>query len=228
MQNENIEIVVIEDEEDILELIEYHLSKEGYSVTGFLSTENVEQFLEEETPALMLVDRNLPGMEGAEFVAYLREIGYDIPVIFLTAKAQEFELEEGFEAGADDYMCKPFSPKELTLRVKALLKRSGALQKQSRMKHKLLTIDLNKRDLYIEDKSIALTNLEFKLLHTFMLNIDKALTRDFLRDEVWGTEGESVNDNAVNVAINRLKNKIDPEGKENYFEPVWGVGYKFK
>ena len=228
MQNENIEIIVIEDEEDILELIEYHLSKEGYSVTGFLSTENVEQFLEEETPALMLVDRNLPGMEGAAFVAKLREIGYDIPVIFLTAKAQEFELEEGFDAGADDYMCKPFSPKELTLRVKALLKRSGALQKQARMKHKLLTIDFNKKDLFIDGKSVSLTNLEFNLLHTFMQNIDKALTRDFLRDEVWGTDGEGVNDNAVNVAINRLKNKIDPEGKENYFEPVWGVGYKFK
>ncbi len=228
MQNENIEIVVIEDEEDILELIEYHLTKEGYSVTGFLSTENVEQFLEEETPALMLVDRNLPGMEGAAFVAKLREIGYDIPVILLTAKAQEFELEEGFDAGADDYMCKPFSPKELTLRVKALLKRSGALQKQARMKHKLLTIDLNKKDLFIEGKSVSLTNLEFNLLHTFMQNIDKALTRDFLRDEVWGTDGEGVNDNAVNVAINRLKNKIDSEGKENYFEPVWGVGYKFK
>ena len=227
MQNENIEIVVIEDEEDILELIEYHLSKEGYTVTGFLSTENVEQFLEEETPALMLVDRNLPGMEGAEFVASLREIGYDIPVIFLTAKAQEFELEEGFEAGADDYMCKPFSPKELTLRVKALLKRSGALQKQARMKHKLLSINLNKRDLLVDGKNIALTNLEFKLLHTFMQHVDQALTRDFLRDEVWGTEGGSVNDNAVNVAINRLKNKIDPSGEQNYFEPVWGVGYKF-
>jgi len=99
MENENIEIVVIEDEEDILELIEYHLGKEGYTVTGFLSTENVEQFLEEETPSLLLVDRNLPGMEGSDFVAYLREIGYDIPAIFLTAKAKDFELEEGFEAG---------------------------------------------------------------------------------------------------------------------------------
>jgi len=94
----NIEIVIIEDEEDILELIEYHLGKEGYSVTGFLSTENVEQFLEEETPALMLVDRNLPGMEGSEFVAYLRGMGYDVPVIFLTAKDQESELEEGFNS----------------------------------------------------------------------------------------------------------------------------------
>ena len=226
MQN-NIEIVIIEDEEDILELIEYHLSKEGYSVTGFLSTENVEQFLEEETPALMLVDRNLPGMEGSEFVAYLREVGYDIPVIFLTAKDKESELEEGFEAGADDYMCKPFSPKELTLRVKALLKRTGALQKQNRLKHKNLVIDLTQKDLFVADEPVSLTNLEFKLLHTFMKHIDKPLTRDFLRDEVWGVDGESVNDNAVNVAINRLKNKIDPANEQNYFHPVWGVGYKF-
>ena len=226
MQN-NIEIVIIEDEEDILELIEYHLEKEGYSVTGFLSTENVEQFLEEETPALMIVDRNLPGMEGSEFVAYLREVGYDVPIIFLTAKAKESELEEGFDAGGDDYMCKPFSPKELTLRVKALLKRSGALQKQNRLKHKLLTIDLTQKDLFVDGKAVSLTNLEFNLLHTFMKHIDKALTRDFLRDEVWGVEGEGVNDNAVNVAINRLKNKIDPQNEQNYFHPVWGVGYKF-
>ena len=228
MENENIEIVVIEDEEDILELIEYHLSKEGYAVTGFLSTENVEQFLEEENPSLILVDRNLPGgMEGSEFIAYLRKVGYDIPAIFLTAKAKDFELEEGFEAGGDDYICKPFSPKELTLRVKALLKRSGALQKQQRIKYKLLTMDLAKKDLTIEGQIVSLTNLEFNLLHTFMKNIDKALTRDFLRDEVWGSDGDGVNDNAVNVAINRLKNKIDPQSEQNYFQPVWGVGYKF-
>ena len=227
MQNEKIEIIVIEDEVDILELIEYHLTKEGYAVTGFLSTDNVEKFLEEETPSLLLVDRNLPGMEGSEFVAYLRDIGYDIPVIFLTAKDKEEELEEGFDAGGDDYISKPFSPKELTLRVKALLKRSGALEKQARIKHKDLTIDLSKKDLYIEKKEVSLTNLEFNLLHTFMKHIDKPLTRDFLRDEAWGNDGESVNDNAVNVAINRLKNKIDPKNTENYFHPVWGVGYKF-
>jgi len=227
MQNENIEIVIIEDEEDILELIEYHLEKEGYSVTGFLSTENVEQFLEEENPSLMIVDRNLPGMEGSEFVAYLREIGYDIPVIFLTAKDKESELEEGYERGGDDYMSKPFNPKELTLRVKALLRRSGILMRQERIKYKVLTIDVVKKDLIINEQIVSLTNLEFNLLHTFMKHIDKALTRDFLRDEVWGTDGEGVNDNAVNVAINRLKNKIDPQNEQNYFHPVWGVGYKF-
>lgn len=227
MQNNHVEIVIIEDEEDILELLEYHLSKEGYEVSGFLSTENVEQFIEEETPSLLIIDRNLPGMEGSQFVSYLREMGYDIPVIFLTAKDKESELEEGFEAGGDDYICKPFSPKEVTLRVKALLKRSGALQKQDRIKHKTLTIDLNKKDLYVDGSSVSLTNLEFNLLYTFMKHIDKPLTRDFLRDEVWGVEGETINDNAINVAINRLKNKIDPQNEKHYFEPVWGVGYKF-
>jgi len=227
MENQNIEIVVIEDEEDILELIEYHLGKEGYTVTGFLSTENVEQFLEEENPSLLLVDRNLPGMEGSEFLAYLRASGYDIPAIFLTAKDSDFELEEGFEAGGDDYICKPFSPKELTLRVKALLKRSGVLQEQKRIKYKHLTMDLAKKTLSVAGQKALLTNLEFKLLYTFMKHIDKPLSRDFLRDAVWGIEGGSVNDNAVNVAINRLKNKIDPENEQNYFQPVWGVGYKF-
>ena len=228
MENQNIEIVVIEDEEDILELIEYHLSKEGYTVTGFLSTENVEQFLEEENPALIISDRNLPGMEGSEFVAYLRKSGYEIPVIFLTAQDKDTDLEEGFEVGADDYICKPFSPKELSLRVKALLKRSGVLQQQERIKYKNLTIDLIKKTLTVNGEPVSLTNLEFRLLHTFMKHVDQALTRDFLRDEVWGVEDDNVNDNAVNVAINRLKNKIDPKNEQNYFHPVWGVGYNFK
>lgn len=227
MENAEIEIVVIEDEEDILELIEYHLGKEGYAVTGFLSTENVEQFLEEENPSLMIVDRNLPGMEGSEFVAYLKQAGYEIPTIFLTAKDKESDLEEGFEAGCDDYICKPFSPKELALRVKALLKRSGALTKQERLKYKKIVMDLGNKSCMIDANPVALTNLEFNLLYTFITHVDKALTRDFLRDEVWGIEGEKINDNAINVAINRLKNKIDPQNQENYFSPVWGVGYKF-
>jgi len=225
MENKNIEIVIIEDEEDILELLEYHLSKEGYAVTGFVSTENVEKFLEEESPALMIVDRNLPGLEGAEFIVRMRAAGYNIPVIFLTAKDKEKDLEEGFHSGGDDYMTKPFRTKELLLRVSALLKRSG-VQSGDKLKYRDLVLDLQTRELLIDNKSIELTNLDFRLLHTFVKNPHQPLDRDFLRDEVWGDDSSNFNDKTINVAINRLKKKIDPEGTKEYFAPIWGVGYK--
>jgi DNA-binding response OmpR family regulator len=225
MQNTDIEIIVIEDEPDILELLEYHLEKEGYTVTGFLSTENVEQFLEEENPALMIVDRNLPGVEGSEFVSQIRELGYDIPVMFLTARDKESDLEEGFHSGGDDYMTKPFSSKELLLRVAALLKRSGATS-TDKIKYRDLILDSQKRELFIDNKRIELTNLEFKLLHTFVKNPHQPLDRDFLRDEVWGDDSANFHDKTINVAMNRLKKKIDPEAVKEYFSPVWGVGYK--
>lgn len=225
MENKNIEIVVIEDEEDILELVEYHLSKAGYDVTGFLSTENVEQFLEEENPSLMIVDRNLPGVEGSEFVTQMREIGYETPVIFLTARDKESDLEEGFKSGGDDYMTKPFSAKELLLRVEALLRRSG-VKVSDKIKYRDFTLDTQKRELFIEKKQIELTNLEFRLLYTFVKNAHQPLDRDFLRDEVWGDDSVNFHDKTINVAMNRLKKKIDPSGEKEYFAPVWGVGYK--
>lgn len=225
MQNTNIEIVVIEDELDILELLEYHLGKEGYTVTGFLSTENVEQFIEEETPSLMIVDRNLPGVEGSEFVAYLREQGYDIPVIFLTARDKDSDLEEGFKSGGDDYMTKPFKSKELLLRIKALLRRTG-VQASDKIKYRDMVLDMHQHTLQIETQAIELTNLEFKLLHTFIKNPHQPLDRDFLRDEVWGDDSVDFHDKTINVAMNRLKKKIDPKAEKEYFTPVWGVGYK--
>jgi len=225
MKNIEIEIVVIEDDPDILELIEYHLEKEGYMVTGFLSTENVEAFLEEESPALMIVDRNLPGIEGSEFVLYLREQGYEIPVIFLTARDKDSDLEEGFNSGGDDYMTKPFNAKELLLRVSALLKRSG-VKESDKVKYRDLVLDLRQHSLIIDNKVIELTNLEFRLLHTFIKTPHQPLDRDFLRDEVWGGDSVDFHDKTINVAMNRLKKKIDPEAKKEYFVPVWGVGYK--
>lgn len=225
MQNTNIEIVVIEDELDILELLEYHLGREGYTVTGFLSTENVEQFIEEETPSLMIVDRNLPGVEGSEFVAYLREQGYDIPVIFLTARDKDSDLEEGFKSGGDDYMTKPFKSKELLLRIKALLRRTG-VQASDKIKYRDMVLDMHQHTLQIETQAIELTNLEFKLLHTFIKNPHQPLDRDFLRDEVWGDDSVDFHDKTINVAMNRLKKKIDPKAEKEYFTPVWGVGYK--
>ena len=225
MQKSDIEIVVIEDEADILELIEYHLQKEGYRVTGFLSTENVEQFLEEEDPALMIVDRNLPGVEGSEFVSYLREQGYTLPVIFLTARDQDRDLEEGFLSGGDDYMTKPFNPKELLLRIGALLRRSGMAQ-TTKIKYRDMVLDPQSQTLTIDDLPIDLTKLEFRLLHTFIKNPNQPLDRDYLRDEVWGDDSIDFQDRTINVAMNRLKKKIDPTGEKEYIVPVWGVGYK--
>lgn len=227
MNEDEIEIVIVEDDEDILELIEFHFQKAGYSVTGFTSTENVEQFLEEENPSLMILDRNLPGREGSEYLKYLKDVGYDIPTIILSAKSKELEIEEGFTSGADDYMSKPFNTSELLLRVKALLKRSGKIKKQNRLKHKLLTIDLDKKDLFVDGKPVDITRLEFNILYTFFMNIGVDVSRDDLRDSAWGDAAEETDDNTVNVAINRLKKKIDPNKKYNYLKSIWGVGYNF-
>ncbi len=227
MEQQDIEIVVIEDEDDVLELIEYYLGKEGYTVTGFLSTDNVKRFIEEESPDLLIVDRNLPGMEGSDFVRQIRSEGCNVPVIFLTAKDKERDLVKGFESGGDDYITKPFSNRELLLRVKALLRRSGA-GRVDKVAFRDIRMDIERNEVAIDGEKLDLTNLEFRLLYTFVKNPNIALDRDFLRDEVWGGGSENFHDKTVNVAINRLKKKIDPEGIKNYFIPVWGIGYKLQ
>ncbi len=220
-QNSSIEIVIIEDEEDILELLEYHLQKAGFETIGFSSTQRVEQFLEEESPSLLIVDRNLPLVEGSEFIKEMREKGYDVPVIFLTAKDSDQAIDEGYLRGADDYITKPFRMQELLHRVNALLRRSGVTQ-QAKLKHRDLLLDVEAQTLFIDNKPIKLTKMEFNLLHTFMKNPNKVLQREFLVNEI----SEESQGKTINVAINRLKNKIDPNGVKEYISSVWGVGYK--
>ena len=219
--NQNIEVVIIEDEKDILELLEYHLQKAGYATMGFTCTQNVEQFIEEENPSLLIVDRNLPNVEGSEFVKELRDKGYDVPVIFLTAKNSDKDIDEGFLRGGDDYITKPFRMTEVLHRIKAILKRSG-ITEQSKLKHRDLLLDIEARKLSINEEDIKLTKMEFNLLHTFIKNANKPLQRDFLIEEV----SEESQGKTINVAINRLKNKIDPDGSKEYITSVWGVGYK--
>lgn len=225
MTKVSLEIIVIEDEEDILELIEYHLQKAGYTTMGFTSTQNVEQFLEEENPSLMIIDRNLPRVEGSEFVKQIRSYGYNIPVIFLTAKAKDNEVEEGFNSGGDDYITKPFNPKELVLRVNALLRRVG-ISPRDKIKYRDIMMNISTKEIFIEHEAIELSHLEFKLLYTFLQKPNQVLDRDFLRDEVWRDEESSFQDKSINVAINRLKKKIDPKGSKEYFVPIRSVGYK--
>jgi len=217
-------ILIIEDEEDILELEEYHLQKEGYEVSGFLSTKNVLKFLEEEIVDLLIVDRNLPGAEGSEFVKYLRELGFDMPVIFVSAKVEDDEVEEGFLRGGDDYLRKPFNMNELLFRVKALLKRAK-VEECDVLKHRDLTLDISKRELFVDGENILVSRLEFELLSYFLKNKDVVLSRYDLLENVWGDD-EHTQEKTVNVTINRLLKKIDPKKEKNYIEPIRGVGYK--
>ena len=217
-------IVIIEDEEDILELEEYHLQKAGYEVTGFLSTKNVEALLLEEEVDMMIVDRNLPGTEGSEFVAKLRKDGFQMPVIFVSAKDRSCEIEEGFHSGGDDYMTKPFNMNELLLRVKSILRRTMGTQDGS-ISYKDIRLDLDTRRSFVGKEEVALSRLEFDLLHYFITHPHVVLARDELLESVWGDEAYK-QVKTVNVTINRLLKKIDPDKNKCYIEPVRGVGYK--
>lgn len=218
------QIVIVEDEEDILELLEYNLQKEGYETIGFLNTKNVAQVLEEENIDLLLMDRNLPGVEGSEFVAELRRKGVQTPVIYLSAKNKESDIEEGFDRGADDYITKPFSPKEVALRVKAVLKRTKPSFSNENISYRDILMNPQSRQVTAGDLSVELTKLEFDLLATLIKNQNVVLDRDFLLENVWGGD-DIYQDKTVNVAINRLKEKIDPNKDKDYIKTVRGVGY---
>jgi DNA-binding response OmpR family regulator len=217
-------IVIIEDEEDILELEEYYLEKEGFLVTGFLSTKKVLDFLDEEEVHLLIVDRNLSGVEGSEFVKELRELGYQIPVIFVSAKVSDNDIESGFESGGDDYLTKPFNPKELVLRVKSILKRTYKTT-DKKVKYKDITLNTTDRKAFIDSCEVGLSRLEFELLLYFIKNTSRVITRDELLENIW-KDDENTQEKTVNVAINRLLKKIDPKKEKNYIEPVRGIGYR--
>ncbi|BDY13807.1 response regulator transcription factor [Hydrogenimonas cancrithermarum] len=217
-------IAIIEDEQDLLDLLEYHLQKDGYETFAAISVKPIEKLLEEETPDLMIVDRNLPGVEGSEFVHSLRERGIDVPVIFLTAKVAEHEIEEGFLRGGDDYVTKPFNVKELMHRVRAVLRRSKPEENET-VTYRDITIKPKSYEVFVAGRKIDLTRLEFKLLLELVTHKNLVLSRDQLLERVWGDEGE-YQDRTVNVAVNRLKEKIDPDKSKNYIKSIRGVGYQ--
>lgn len=214
-------IAVIDDEEDIIDLLEYNLQKAGYEVVGFLNTTKVEKFLNEENVDLLIVDRNLKDIEGSDFVRELRAKNYTIPVIFLSAKTTNNEKLQGFDVGGDDYITKPFNIEELIARIKALLKRTS---KNSKIyEHRDIFIDTQSREILIENKHIELTKLELNLLIELIKNKNVVLSRDYLLQTIW--DGENTNDKTVNIAIKRLREKIDPNKNKNYIKSIRGEGY---
>ena len=220
----NNTILIVEDEEDILDLMEYTLEKEGYDVITCIDTSNVRDMLDEEDISLMLMDRNLPGVEGSRFISSLRSEGYNVPVIYVSAKDSSDEIVEGFDSGGDDYITKPFNLNELKARVKSLIKRTSKVQ--DIIKYKDILYDSSTKTFTIEDSPVKLTHLEHDLLLEFIKNQNILLTRDILLERVWK---DSVNKQlkTVNVAIKRLKENIDPSGEKNYIQAVRGEGYIF-
>jgi DNA-binding response OmpR family regulator len=216
-------ILIVEDEPDILELLEYTLAKD-YEVIGCLDTSNVVDILDQENIDLILMDRNLPNVEGSIFIQNLRAKGYNQNVIYLTAKDADENVIEGFNRGADDYITKPFNIDILKARIKSVMNRSK--KKLDVIKERDIIYNSSQKKFSIEGIDIHLTHLEHDLLLEFMKNVDILLSRDILLENVW-EDSMDVKSKTVNVAIKRLKEKIDPSGEKEYIRSVRGEGYIF-
>lgn len=218
-------VLVVEDDTETLELERFHLHKEGFRVLEFDSTKGVYPTLQKQNVDLIVMDRTLPDLDGADFVRYMRDKGVQTPVIFVTDKIKDYEVEEGFESGGDDYLKKPFNANEFIYRIKSLLKRNSH-KEYERLSYRDITLDINSRKAYVADQEVDLTKLEFNLLSFFIKNKQSILERDYLLYHVWNDKN-GTQKRKVNVTINRLRNKIDPQNSKNYIEPIRGIGYKF-
>jgi len=221
-------IVVIEDEPDIIGLVTHYLEKEGYRVTAVRDGAQGLRQIKAGPPDLLILDLMLPGMDGLEICRRVRADSKTaaLPVIMLTAKGEESDKLVGLELGADDYLVKPFSPKELVARVKALLRRAAPPENPiSRYAHGELSLDADRHEVTVKGKEVPLTAKEFGLLQHLLQNRGRVLTRETLLDRVWGYEAD-VTTRTVDVHIRRLREKIPL--LEDAIVTVKSLGYKFK
>lgn len=221
-------IAVVDDEEDICDLITVNLKKNGYSVKTFGDARAFFRWLKNNTPDLVILDVMLPDTDGFEICKQLKkDAGYSgIPVIMLTAKADESDKIVGLELGADDYVTKPFSPKELAARVKAVLRRNEhKLGDKVISVSSMLKIHPESYSASVEGKKIELTATEFKILHILASSAGKVFSRDKLLDHLWGEE-KIVVDRTIDVHIRHLREKLGKAGE--LIKNIRGVGYKLE
>jgi two-component system phosphate regulon response regulator PhoB len=221
-------ILIIEDEKDILDLIEYHLKQSGFSVVKALDGPSGLERARGEHPNLIILDLMLPEMDGKDICRSLKAnpLTQSIPILMLTAKAEEVDRIVGFELGADDYVTKPFSPKELVLRVKAILRRKEVPQEGEQIiPMGDLMIDIDRHRVTVKGTLIRLTSTEFKLLAELASKRGRVQTRERLLDKVWGYSYEGYA-RTVDTHIRRLREKLGPSG--DYIETIRGTGYRFR
>ena len=220
-------IYIVEDEPDIRETLKYNFSSEGFKVFTAPDGEEALSNIKKVLPDVLILDLMLPGLSGLDVCKSIRADDdiRDMSIIMLTAKGEEIDRVIGFELGADDYVTKPFSVRELILRVKVLLKK----QRESLVENKLVTfgpirIDLDAHELRINDKEIVLTALEFKLLQHLVKRKGRVQTREQLLGDVWGYSAE-VTTRTVDTHIKRLREKLG--NTSDYIQTIRGVGYRF-
>ena len=222
----SLNILIIEDEPDIRKNLEYNLSREGYSVLTAASIAEAEQLIYSNNLSLVLLDLMLPDGSGLELCKKMKSDPdvQNLPIIILTAKDDEVDKVVGFEIGADDYVTKPFSPKELIARIKALLRRTSAPEDDS-LVFAGIRLELASHKAFVNEDRVSMGPTEFKLLVFFMRNPDRVFDRSQLVDEVWG-RSVVVEERTVDVHILRLRKVLKPWGRDHVIETVRGVGYR--
>jgi DNA-binding response OmpR family regulator len=219
-------ILVVDDDPKTVELVKLYLERDGYSVVVAYDGLSALRVFREELPHLVILDLMLPGIDGVEICRLLRAES-EVPIIMLTARTQDRDKMTGLDTGADDYVTKPFSPGELAARVRALFRRLPFERGPTEIKHGDFMMNFPKRDVYLKNKPLKLTSVEFKILATFLKEPGRVFDRVELIDKVFGYDFESF-DRAIDVHIFNLRHKIEPDPKHpRYIKTVYGAGYKF-
>lgn len=238
MMSKQQTILVVDDEQTIREVVRRYLELEGFNVIEAATGTDALDMLKINSPDLLVLDIMLPGIDGFAITRKLRNpadyaplsINGDIPIIFLTARTDEVDRIMGFEMGADDYLVKPFSPRELVARVKAVMRRSttGASNTEAPIQYDNLNLDPRSRTVTVNGSPIVLTAKEFDLLWFLARHPRQVFSRSQLLDNVWGYEFYG-DESTVTVHVRRLREKIEPDpAKPSYIQTVWGIGYKFE
>jgi len=220
-------ILVVDDEEGIRELVAIYLKKDGFYVDTAKDSEQALQKTEQKSYDLFIIDVMMPKIDGFALVKEIRSFS-DKPIIMLTARGEEYERVLGFELGCDDYVVKPFSPRELVHRVKVILKRiSGNMGQGEALHYPRLLVDPTARKVMVDGKEIALTPKEFNLLYYLAGNPGRVYTREQILENIWGYDyfGDL---RTVDTHVKKLREKLGRDDGPDYINTVWGVGYKFE
>jgi two-component system phosphate regulon response regulator PhoB len=220
-------ILIVEDEGPILELLALNISQAGYNPLRAISAEHAEKLINEALPDIILLDWMLPGMSGIDFAKKLRSnaLTKTIPIIMLTARSDELDKVKGLEVGADDYITKPFSPRELNARIKAVLRRKAPELTEDLLTINGLELDPVSHRVTGNNRPLEMGPTEFRLLHFFMSNPERVYSRSQLLDKVWGSQ-IFIEDRTVDVHIRRLRNILAQSQHEGLIQTVRGSGYR--